>query len=108
MAKRMRPDIARPEVLGTAITILALFFGGVGGGFRVSSGDELAQTAVGPVAPIRLWMDEGTGRASTRHTTIGNTRKKVARSVLEEAEKLMIAEPSDQARREGRPPPASR
>ncbi len=108
MAKRMRPDIARPEVLGAAITILALFFGGVGGGFRVSSGDELAQTAVGPVALIRFWMGEGTGRASIRNTTMGKTRKNIARFVFEEARKLMITEPSYQVRREGRPHAASR
>ncbi len=53
MLRRVRLEIARADVPGATIMRLALFFGGVGGGFRVSSG-ELAHTTVGPISGMRF------------------------------------------------------
>jgi len=53
MLKRVRLEIAWADVPGVAMMSLALRFGGVGGGFRVSSG-ELAHTTAGPIDLMRF------------------------------------------------------
>jgi hypothetical protein len=49
MLKSVRLEIPWTGVPGVAIRSLAALFGGVGGGFRVSSGDP-AHARVGPIA----------------------------------------------------------
>jgi hypothetical protein len=88
---------------------LALLFGGVGGGFRVSSGEELDDAKAAATPPLMgLRTGEGTGRARIKNRTIEKKTRTIVRLTLSEERRLMItAFLPDEASR-GRALPASR
>jgi hypothetical protein len=76
----VRLPIARPA--GAGLISLALLFGGVGGGFRVSSGEELDDAKTGATTLMEPRTGEGTGRARIKKRTIEKKTRTIVRWIL--------------------------
>jgi hypothetical protein len=68
-----------PERLGAGFISLQLLLGGVGGGFRVSSGEELDDAKAGVTPLMGLRAGEGTGRARIKNRTIEKRTRTIVR-----------------------------
>jgi len=84
IARNVRLPIARPERLGAGVISLALLFGGDGGGFRVSSGEDVVAANAGATALMGLRTGEGTGRARIKNRTIEKKARTIVRWILSE------------------------
>jgi hypothetical protein len=84
MPRSVRLPMALPERLGAGRISVALFFGGDGGGFRVSSGEELDDAKAGAAPLMGLRAGEGTGRARIKNRTIEKMTGTIIRLIRSE------------------------
>jgi hypothetical protein len=103
--RSVRLPITAP--LGVFMISLELFLGGVGGGFRVSSG-EVAHAIAGATQLMGLRTGEGTGRARIKNTTIEKMQRTIVRLDLSEERKFIVAAFLPDVAWRGRPLPATR